>query len=177
MLNASVLNNFFNTSVNLKTSIQNRNNNFNLIRLGAALIVIAIHCVGEYGNYGILGVPAFFFISGLLVTESLRTSKSWKKYFVHRALRIYPAAIVCIILLAFVIGPIVTTLSAANYFSDPDVYRFLSNCLLLRIEYKLPGVFTQPFLESASVNASLWTLQLVLKLSLGLLVVFFVACL
>jgi peptidoglycan/LPS O-acetylase OafA/YrhL len=174
MLNDSALNNFFNTSVNLKSSIQSKNNNFNLVRLGAALVVIGIHTVGEFGNYGILGVPAFFFISGLLVSESLRKNSSWKKYSAKRVLRIYPAAIVCIILSSLVMGPIVTTLSVSNYLSDPATYKFLLNCFLIRIDYRLPGVFTQRFLWTSSVNASLWTLPLELKLYAGLLIFYLI---
>ncbi len=96
MLNDSALNIFFNTSVSLKDTIQNKNNNFNLVRLGAALIVIAIHSVGEFGNYGILGVPAFFFISGLLVTESLRKIYCKKNLaYLSCSHRLYYTIIVC----------------------------------------------------------------------------------
>ena len=85
-----------------------RNNNFDLIRLLAALQVLiwhgAVHLDVFDKIYGLLnvlfqlpGVPIFFTISGFLITHSLeRSNFQLKKYFQNRALRIYPALWVCI---------------------------------------------------------------------------------
>lgn len=85
-------------------------NNFNLIRLLAAVQVAHYHLVSIYGlniiswHEGVLkflgffpGVPIFFFISGYLISRSWQTSASWKSYLIKRAARIEPALIVSVL--------------------------------------------------------------------------------
>lgn len=82
------------------------NNNFDLLRLFAALQVAYGHGVWHLGieNSVLLwirdilaffpGVPIFFFISGYLVYQSWeRNQKDLKRYFRNRSLRIFPALI------------------------------------------------------------------------------------
>jgi peptidoglycan/LPS O-acetylase OafA/YrhL len=79
-----------------------RDNNFDLIRLYAALEVLYVHAVGWLGlppaaGLRLLmdvfaGVPVFFVISGFLVTDSLlRNADEPRRFATSRALRIYPA--------------------------------------------------------------------------------------
>jgi len=84
-----------------------RTNNFDLIRLFAALEVAVHHTLEHfdfrdnlaYQSSGWLpGVPIFFFVSGFLISKSYESNPSIKEYARNRALRIYPALIACTIL-------------------------------------------------------------------------------
>ncbi len=86
-----------------------RKNNFDLIRLLAALQVIVIHSidhlslgnVGEQVNTAIgsfPGVPIFFFVSGFLISQSWLRTANWQSYLINRLLRIYPALWACLAL-------------------------------------------------------------------------------
>lgn len=85
-----------------------KKNNFDLIRLLAAIQVAFVH---GYEHFGINhsqwlinaisifpGVPVFFVVSGFLISASLERNSSIKSYIKNRFLRIYPALWVCFIL-------------------------------------------------------------------------------
>jgi peptidoglycan/LPS O-acetylase OafA/YrhL len=73
---------------------------------------------------------------------------------INRGLRIFPALFVEIILTAFVLGPIFTTLDLKSYLKNPLTYHYLTN-LCGWMNYWLPGVFeTNPM---SIINLSLWT--------------------
>lgn len=155
-----------------------KHNNFHLLRLIAAAMVVETHShlilpdeKDYFGHFHLsfLGLPSFFFLSGLLVTQSLYHSSSWKSFLWKRVLRIYPAACLSLLVSALVMGPLVSTLSPQAYFSSPQLYHFLSSCSLFHTFLLLPGVFTPSVLGTSSVNASLWTVSMELKLYLGLL--------
>ncbi|MDR6463013.1 acyltransferase [Chryseobacterium sediminis] len=89
----------------------NKINNFDLIRLLAALQVVFTHSVhhleikgmiGEFGDmfvYYFPGVPIFFTISGFLIYWSFdRNSDNITKYFKNRLLRLYPALWFCLLI-------------------------------------------------------------------------------
>lgn len=154
-------------------------NNFNLIRLVAAWLVIWSHAwaiTGTAGNdhfarlttrsAGAFAVDVFFVISGFLVAASLQRNH-WRDFLRARALRIYPALVVCIVLTVFVLGPLAST--APDYVSNPATWRYLwSNATLWRAEFFLPGVFDT--LPRTAVNGSLWTLPIEGRLYLALFV-------
>ena len=151
-------------SVKLIEVVNDKDNNFNLLRFGAALSVIISHSFILTNNLpnawpkilGFLAVNCFFIISGFLVCKSLLTRNSLRNYALARVLRIYPALIVAVVFCAFVIGPIFTSLPLMNYFSNPQTLKFIAiNATLLGggIENSLPGVF-----DHKQVNAPLWTL-------------------
>jgi peptidoglycan/LPS O-acetylase OafA/YrhL len=83
-------------------------NNYDLIRLFAALQVLTIHVAEHIGLPGfpdhlffrilsfIPGVPIFFFVSGYLITASAERSKTLTSFFNNRALRIFPALWACL---------------------------------------------------------------------------------
>lgn len=81
-------------------------NNFDLIRLFAALQVAIIHCAehlkfrGPWVDIFALfpGVPIFFFISGFLIFQSWANIKNRRIFifFANRALRIFPALYFCV---------------------------------------------------------------------------------
>lgn len=144
-------------------------NSFDALRLVAAVMVIMAHSYpllnkggldplpGWTGGYdgGTLAVNLFFVLSGFLVTRSAEY-RGITEYFLARALRILPALVVAIILQAFVLGPLVTSLPFGEYFSSAKVYRSLESILIFGIRYDLPGVFNGNALTA--VNGSLWTL-------------------
>jgi len=83
-----------------------KSNNFDLIRLFAALQVAVVHSVYHQGlasrhDLPMLltryfpGVPVFFFVSGFLIYQSFDKNPSVVDFTVNRCLRIYPALIVC----------------------------------------------------------------------------------
>lgn len=165
----------------LQDHLQNdHQNNFTLIRLIAALVVVKQHSFSSTALYSptdfmsvlhisAFGLPSFFFISGLLVSQSLELSSSRKNFIWKRFLRVYPAAWLSILFCAFILGPLVTTCSIKDYFSSHLFYQFLSTCFLIRVKYQLPGVFYNSLMGHSAVNSSLWTISLELKLYLGLL--------
>lgn len=102
-----------------------RFNNFDLLRLIAALQVVILHSVGILQIDpptiigGLLqffhlfpGVPIFFFISGFLISKSYESNHKLSEYSQNRVLRLYPGLIVCVLLsfiLIFVSGYMATT--------------------------------------------------------------------
>ncbi len=161
--------NWLNTPFRLEEVITNRNrNNFDVIRHFAALTVIYMHCAlfsGASEVWGAFGVPVFFFLSGLLVSQSFETSSSVKNFLWRRFLRIYPAAVVVILVCALVMGPMVTVFTYRDYFTSPVFWKNISSVFLVRIYFDLPGVF-QHSLLGTPVNSCLWTLPLEIKMYL-----------
>lgn len=151
---------------------QDRDNNLNLIRMLAAWGVLVSHAypltqgpeaVEPLRNIlgmtlGSTSVLIFFTISGFLITQSFDRSSSTYRWMAARALRILPGLAIVILLTVFVLGPVVTKISLAQYFSDPATYNYIwRNLTLLKLQYELPGVFLQnPF--GPAINGSLWTL-------------------
>lgn len=117
-----------------------------------------------------IGVCGFFVISGYLIHQSLQRSSSLLSFARKRALRIFPGLITAILFTTIVIGPGVSTLNLAAYFTSRDTLDYaLFNIFLLPGRETLPGVFTGNLLHAA--NGSLWTLryELILYALLGLL--------
>ncbi|WP_232443856.1 acyltransferase family protein [Burkholderia ubonensis] len=141
--------------------------NFDAIRLVAALVVLYGHSFPltgstlpmQFGNeVATIAVKVFFVISGYLVIESWRRDPAVGRYLLRRALRIFPGLAVNILLCAFLLGPLVSTLSLDEYFGSPLLPRYLEN-IILRPASLLPGVFhTAPYPDA--VNGSLWTLPI-----------------
>ena len=155
-------------------------NNFNVMRLLAAWLVIYGHAwaitgssgqdllasLTEFRFAGAIAVDMFFVVSGFLIAASLQRN-TVRGYLVSRALRILPALLVCVGITTFILGPFLST--AADYWSQATTWNyFLINASLLLSRFQLPGVFTTHPLEV--VNGSLWTLPIEAKLYLLLLI-------
>jgi len=152
----------------------NRQNNFNAIRLIMALGVLYNHSFKLFNangrqdavNYlfgffdaGSFSVAVFFLISGMLLTQSFFNTQSRYKFILKRIFRIFPGLLICLLFTVFVAGTLNTSLPLKQYFSDRAAYRYFYNIFLSNevFAYNLPGVFTSnrsPFV----VNGSLWTL-------------------
>ena len=142
-----------------------KTNNFNILRFFAAFTVIYGHMSSIMGyaafpllsqRVSTIGVKIFFTVSGFLITKSFLSDPHFGRYMVRRCFRIFPALIVLVLLSAFVVGPVFTTLSVSEYFTHPQTWQYLKNALLSPV-YALPGVFTDCPYPNA-VNGSLWTL-------------------
>jgi hypothetical protein len=141
-------------------------NNFDLLRLFAALLVLWSHAhtlagrpeplLLSWATLGPVGVFIFFVISGYLVSISWNADPNIGRFLARRLLRLIPALIVVILLSMFVLGPLVTTLPLADYFSHPHFSLYLLNIVLHPV-YSLPGVFEHMRVPYA-VNGSLWSL-------------------
>lgn len=158
--------------VTLAARASGRDNNFNLVRLCAAALVLVSHSwpltgtPGEpleaFAGYslGHLGVDIFFVVSGFLVTGSLLARVSVTSFAHARALRIFPALALSAFGTALVLGPLVTELPLARYFSDAGTWRYaFQNAVTwpMGVCWWLPGVFShQP--AGPAVNGALWSL-------------------
>lgn len=169
----------------LAAQIDGRANNFNVLRLAAALAVLFGHSfvlaaghqdfasvdpvsrvLMQVTGFGEaiheLAVNLFFVVSGFLVTRSLQQRASLADFVEARVLRLFPAAIVSTVLT--IVGlSFLSTLPAAAYFTDPETWEYLlRNTLVWSVDYDLPGVFADnPY--PVAVNGSLWTLPVELR--------------
>ena len=141
-------------------------NSFDLLRLCAAALVLYSHQYALLGlaepellgwtTFGGVGVSIFFFLSGFLVWSSWARDPDWKRFFIRRSLRIFPALWFVVLVTVLILGPIFSKLAAADYFASLEAWRYLSAAVLI-VWRGLPGVFTDnPF--PLAVNGSLWTL-------------------
>lgn len=146
--------------------------NFLLLRFLAAAAVIYGHAPAiagsgpadlflllNWGRYsGQIAVDLFFVISGFLVTASWLRRGHLADFLRARALRIVPAYAVCVLVCAFVIGPLFTTLPLREYFSHAQTWGYVWSNLHFgpRLAWLLPGVFADH--PVAVVNGSIWTL-------------------
>ncbi|MBS1635436.1 MAG: acyltransferase [Bacteroidetes bacterium] len=156
----------------LDVLLDRERNNFDVIRLLAALSVIfghsfvLFHASSEeplravlHTDYsGSLAVYVFFFLSGFLVCGSYLRARHALDFLWKRVFRIWPALLVCLLLTVFVVGPWLSTLTVSAYFSQADTWHYLgTNALLYTVTYNLPGVFDTNLVPH-TVNGSLWTL-------------------
>jgi peptidoglycan/LPS O-acetylase OafA/YrhL len=154
-----------------------RDNSLNLIRLVLASLVLVAHAYyiagvqspdGTFGphidgeNLGGWAVFGFFALSGYLITAS-RWSNSLGTYLVHRIARIFPAFVVCLVMMVAVFAPVayrVANGTLAGYLTagptTPANFVF-SNALLRINAYEIAGTPTGvPY--PGAWNGSLWSL-------------------
>lgn len=110
--------------IKLSASMSGNDNNLNLLRVVAALLVLVSHSFvivsGDvdreplrptYGlTFGSIAVDVFFVVSGLLVTRSIANRNDAVAFITARALRIWPELVVSLLLVAYVLGGAVTGL-------------------------------------------------------------------
>ena len=155
----------------LAEAVQSGDNSFLLARLVGAVLVAIYHSFALTGHvapgqdvtgisFGSLAVLSFFGVSGCLITYSWMRDPRPRVFLAKRALRIVPGLAACALLMAFVLGPLVTGLSPGDYFADTGPYAFLLRVsALVTFNPFLPGVFEgNPVPEV--VNGSLWTIPL-----------------
>ena len=160
----------FEYSKTLHHILVRHNNNFDVVRLIAALMVIYGHAfilfptnghedflrqLLKVDYSGSIAVCIFFFLSGIFVTQSLEHSKSLKNYCITRFFRIWPGLAACILLTVFLIAPFFKT--ATPFFFTIGTVNYFINLSLIVSKGTLPGMFLSNHYPNA-VNGSLWTL-------------------
>lgn len=145
-----------------------RDNNFDVLRLLAASVVLISHSFALTGHVeplhalgtslGGLGVLVFFGISGLLIHRSWQYDPQLRSFWKKRALRLVPGLAVMAVLTAVVLGPVATTTPLRDYATSLESWAYpLRVTLLVPFGAELPGVFDSNPYPSA-VNGSLWSL-------------------
>lgn len=147
-----------------------RSNNFNLLRLVFAALVLLAHApeladgdgrrellTRVFGtlSLGEVAVAGFFLLSGCLIVQSWRRTPDLLDFLKKRVLRIYPGFIAASLVSALVVGPL--GVSAPHYFAQFSVPHFLKAMLLLRIP-AVPPVFAGS--HYPEVNGSMWTIAI-----------------
>ena len=147
-----------------------RSNNFNLLRLLFAVMVLLAHApeladgdgrrellTRVFGtlSLGEVALAGFFLLSGCLIVQSWRRTPDLADFLKKRVLRIYPGFVVASLLSALVVGPLWA--DAAHYLSQFSLLHFLKAVLLLRIP-ATPPVFTGS--HYPEVNGSMWTIAI-----------------
>ena len=147
-------------------------NNFKLLRFLAALTVAATHCLWVvYGDspkaewpLNVLmqvshcGICIFFGLSGFLITASLIERPNLLHYGLSRFLRLIPLLFCVAVIMAFVVGPFVSTASFEEYYANPMLWLYVPLTSFAYPDMTLPGVFTS-LPAAGEVNISLWTLR------------------
>ena len=162
----------------LEACVDGGRDNILLLRLGAALLVVLGHSFVLVGDLRaandpvhlllprthahLVGVALFFTISGFLITLSYQRKPDVRRFLRARFLRLWPALAVVVALTAFVLGPLVTTLTPRDYFASTDggsaaVDYFGRNLALFNLSQTLPGVFASNPIPRI-INGSLWTI-------------------
>jgi peptidoglycan/LPS O-acetylase OafA/YrhL len=164
-------------------------NNLDLFRILLAVMVILGHTAviaGTIGPWldpikaltgftysGALAVKLFFFISGLVVANSLLRNPDPLRFAVARAFRILPGLALLLVLTAFLVGPLASGLSASRYFSSPEPWAYVGRNMIFDTAFGLPGLFlSNP--DAGVVNGSLWSLQTEVGCYLALVALFMV---
>lgn len=143
-------------------------NNFNLIRLLAALQVLIVHGLNHFELEGpglaffkaIPGVPTFFLISGFLIGASyLRSGPSKLGYFFrNRALRIYPALWVCVLLST--LAMMATGYLATQSVTPVGFAGWIAGQVTV-VQFYNPGFMRQ--FGTGVLNGALWTIAVELQ--------------
>ncbi|MDR6377328.1 acyltransferase family protein [Paraburkholderia caledonica] len=149
-------------------ALKRENNNADLLRLIAACAVIWGHAYGLTGSSvqepvsrllgfdysGSLAVKFFFFVSGLLVTNSWISNPSAVRFVCARAFRILPALVMSAAICLLILGPLLTELPRRVYFSNTWIYWHIFTKPAMG--YLLPGALLHN--PNPVANGVLWTI-------------------
>jgi peptidoglycan/LPS O-acetylase OafA/YrhL len=143
-------------------------NNFNLLRLLFALMVVVYHAIALPGIAGWqqaeswtsvgaeLGVQGFFVLSGYLVWASLERSASLGLYAEKRARRLLPGYVTVVLVCALV--AVILVPAARADLAQLASYLGWNLAFLNFMAPTLPGVFEGN--RFAEINGALWTLKI-----------------
>ncbi len=139
-----------------------KSNNFDIIRLFAALQVVIVHLIEHFHAVSLAwfssiisifpGVPIFFFISGFLISAAWERNPDLKVFALNRIYRIFPGLWVCVLFSAITLAFYDISLICDN----------LSNFILwIFTQATLFQAWNPAFLRGYGigvVNGSLWTI-------------------
>jgi peptidoglycan/LPS O-acetylase OafA/YrhL len=153
--------------------LKRENNNIDFIRILLAIGVIINHAqeingshttgfdpipmLVNYTTIGGIAVHLFFFISGMVVVNSLIHKRDMLYFVISRVFRIVPGLFLVVFVTAFIIGPMVTDFTLAEYFQAKTPFTYVFKNAIFNTQYNLPGVFINHPLPT-NVNGSLWSL-------------------
>ena len=144
-----------------------RTNNFDLIRLLAALEVAIHHSLDHFelrdnwlfhSTSWLPGVPIFFFVSGFLISKSYESNSRISEYARNRALRIFPALILCTAL--SLISVFATGYFESQSWSPSHMAAWILGQVTI-FQFYSPD-FIRGF-GSGALNGSLWTVTVELQ--------------
>lgn len=114
----------------------------------AAVVVMLHHFIAIYDrdfkhsffvppvfNYGFYGVELFFIISGFVIYQSIQFSRSAKDFLLKRAIRLYPAYLLCALLTFLVVH-----FFPLNEFRNTSVQELVINLTMLNGLFKVKAV-------------------------------------
>ncbi len=143
-------------------------NNFNLIRLLAAVQVLCVHVFTHFHMTGpvvqafklIPGVPTFFLISGYLIYTSYKRTRvrGLRAFFTNRFLRIYPALWTCIAIAVLSVA-FTGYLSSQHFSVTHFVFWIFAQASFLQF-------YNPPFMRAYGagvLNGALWTITVELQ--------------
>lgn len=154
----------------LSSYLKRDNNNLDLVRIIAACMVIyghayaispqsgkddIVHQLLGFDYSGSLAVKIFFFVSGLVVTNSFYAKRNITEFVAARFFRIWPA-LASVIVLGYLIGIITSTLNSSEFINQVPFIPYILKSLTLDITWSFPGVFAQNNINT--FNGSLWTI-------------------
>ena len=167
---------------NLATASEN---NWGVVRLILAVVVIYGHSYLIFDSNqqpdlvthyllknqvfsGKMAVVVFFFLSGMVVTQSLFRCKTLFEFAVKRFARLFPGLVICLAFTTLVVSP----LMSSQYNPAGNLNYFLKNISLFTNTWTIPGLFESQSITT--VNGSLWTLphEVRLYFCLGVLSIF-----
>jgi peptidoglycan/LPS O-acetylase OafA/YrhL len=153
-------------SCGVETS-RRRANNFDFLRLTAALVIIVSHAYALQVGYaampayvplvlvGQFALASLFVISGYFIPRSWMAQPDMKRYFWKRSLRVFPALIPALIFTYLIVGPVATTLPLADYVATLFSPFALGSPAMFWDGTDLGLFQSNPV---TFVNASLWTI-------------------
>jgi len=163
-----------------------RPNNFDLIRLAAALQVVVVHAnehlhLSEEMSDGMIqllsviglfpGVPIFFVISGFLISRSFESSQTIMGFAWKRILRIYPG-----LWCAFLVSLILVLGSRPQLLLNAEIKQFL---LWTVAQVSIIQFYNPQFLRAYGVgvlNGSLWTIPVEMQFYMATPLIYYLCC-
>ena len=147
-----------------------QHNNFDLLRLIFASIVVLYHCYELSLNRAyawvphvfssVLAVQGFFAMSGCLIVGSYDRSSSFRTYLEKRARRLLPAYW-AVLLFTLVLGAALSSLPIKDFIESSATWKYVGSNLFFAnfLHPSLPGLFLGNPLTS-TVNGALWTIKI-----------------
>ncbi len=156
---------------------KSRRNSVDFLRYALAAMVVLSHSfrLGGFGaeplsassgeTLGTLAVHCFFVLSGFLIARSYATSESLLRFVWQRALRIFPAYWVCLVVIAVGFGPLLKWLTVqphaigGYWWSLPSPFGYIANNFFLRVNQPgIDGVLRGTPLPT-HLDGALWSLE------------------